>query len=202
MLGSDTLAWRVRFEDGARVIVAYKEHAAEDPDKKNPTGDVADGGAPLAGSAYVGCITPRLDQPGPPAYRYYAWSPTGALKPRWLFAHTGVTARTTLRGIVGYELNRTTPLSPRGTAIVGGGVAPCSSESSEPGEPRPGPGGDRADTTLYVARSGAMVFSSGTLGWELGLEPVPSASPDAPLAPVPPVVVMTRNVLERALHGA
>jgi hypothetical protein len=203
MLSSDTLAWRVRFEDGAQVIVAYKEHAGRDPDKKNPSGEFADGGAPLAGSAYVGCITPRLDQPGPPTYRYYAWSPPATLSPPWLFAHTGVSARTALPGIVGYELDRTTPLSPRRTAIVGGGVAPCSSASSEPGEPQPGPGGDRADTTLYTARSGAIVFSSGTLGWELGLEPVPSASPDAPRAPLPPVVVMTRNVLTRALrlHG-
>jgi len=44
------------------------------------------------------------------------------------------------------------------------------------------------------------VFDTGTLGWELGLEPVPSASPDAPLAPDPRVVAMTRNLIARVLR--
>ena len=57
----------------------------------------------------------------------------------------------------------------------------------------------RADTTLYTARSGALVFSTGTLGWELGLEPVPSASPDAPRSPDLRVVRMTRNLLAHVL---
>jgi hypothetical protein len=67
------------------------------------------------------------------------------------------------------------------------------------GEPVPGPGQDRADTTTYTTRSGALVFNTGTLGWELGLEPVPSASPDAPTAPDPRVVAMTRNLLAHVL---
>lgn len=57
-----------------------------------------------------------------------------------------------------------------------------------------------AETTLYTARSGALVFNSGTLGWELGLEPVPSASPDAPLAPEPQLVALTRNLLGHVLR--
>jgi len=211
MLGSDTLAWKVRFEPATRassesgaaahVIVGYKEHAALDPDRRSPTGVFADLGARLTGSAYLGCITPRLVQPGPPTYRYYPWSPAPGLKPRWLFAHTGVTATTRISGIVGYELDRTTPLTPRNVRIVGSGVGPCSSESDEPSEPRPTAADDVADTIVYTASSGALVFSSGTLGWELGLEPVPSASPDAPLAPDPLVVAMTRNVLARALRA-
>jgi hypothetical protein len=44
------------------------------------------------------------------------------------------------------------------------------------------------------------VFSAGTLGWELGLEPVPSASPEAPQKPDPRVVAITRNLLARALE--
>ena len=44
------------------------------------------------------------------------------------------------------------------------------------------------------------MFDTGTMGWELGLEPVPSASPDAPLASDPRVVAMTRNVLDRVLR--
>jgi len=188
----------------AHVIIAYKERAALDPDRRDPTGVLPGLGAPLTGSAYLGCITPRLRQPGPPTYRYYAWSPAPSLWPSWLFAHTGVTARTRIPGIVGYELDRTTALTPAGTRVVGGGVAPCSSAADEPGEPVPRAGGDRALTTLYTAASGALVFASGTLGWELGLDPVPSASPNAPVVPDPRVVAMTRNVLARALavgHG-
>ena len=72
--------------------------------------------------------------------------------------------------------------------------------ASEPGEPVATFGRNLAQTTLYTARSGALVFSAGTLGWELGLEPVPSASPDAPRAPDPRVVAMTRNLLARVLR--
>jgi hypothetical protein len=206
-LSSDTLAWRVRYlpataassESGrpAHVIVSYKEHVALDPDRAVPTGPFPDGGAGLTGSAYRGCITPRLSVPGPPRYRYYAWSPASGLTPSWLFAGTGITEATSIPGIVGYELDRTTSLTPEGTEVVGGGGASCMSAS--PGEPVPGPGDDVAQSTLYTSPTGAIVFNSGTLGWELGLDPVPSASPDAPRAPDPRVVAMTRNLLGHVL---
>jgi hypothetical protein len=57
-------------------------------------------------------------------------------------------------------------------------------------------GDDLAEATLYRAL-GAVVFDTGTLGWELGLEPVPRASRDAPLRPN--VVAMTRNLLAHVL---
>jgi hypothetical protein len=81
---------------------------------------------------------------------------------------------------------------------VGGGATPCQ-QTAEVGEPVAGAGRDLAETTIYTARSGALVFNTGTLGWELGLEPVPSASPDAPVAPDPRLVAMTRNLLARVL---
>jgi hypothetical protein len=165
--GSDTLAWRVRYEPAGagssaagspgHVIVSYKEHAAADPNLFNPTGSFSDRGASLADSAYMGCITPRISRPGPPVYRYYAWRPAPSLEPTWLFAHAGVTADTRIPGIVGYELDQRTPLTPAGTQLI---------------------------------------------GWELGLAPVPSASPDAPLTPDPRVVAMTRNVLAHVLGQA
>jgi hypothetical protein len=63
----------------------------------------------------------------------------------------------------------------------------------------PRAGNDLAETTLFTDRSGALVFDTGTLGWELGLEPVPSASPDAPMAADPRVVAMTRNLIGHVL---
>jgi hypothetical protein len=208
--GSDTLAWRVRFQRATEasseagspghVMVAYKEHAADDPDTSNPTGIFTDRGAGLTGSAYLGCITPRLTQPGPPVYRYYAWTPSSQLTPTWLFAHTGITSDTRIPGIVGYELDQRTDATPAATAVVGSGSAPCMGQvPDEPGEPIAQRGDDLAQTTLYAGPKGAIVFDTGTLGWELGLEPVPSASPDAPRAPDPRVVAMTRNLLDHVL---
>ena len=206
-LGSDTMAWRVRYapassaasEAGqpAHSIVSYKEHAALDPNRSLPTGPFPASGAPITGSAYVGCITPRLSVPGAPTYRYYAWSPAPAMRPAWLFAATGITAATRIPGVVGYELDVRTADSPASTQVIGSGAAPCM--PAAPGEPVPGPGQDLAQSTLYTAPSGAIVFNTGTLGWELGLEPVPSASPDAPAQPDPRVVAMTRNLLAHVL---
>jgi hypothetical protein len=184
-------------------MVAYKEHAAEDPNLYNPTGIFPDRGARLAGSAYLGCITPRIPHAGPPVYRYYDWYPTANLQPAWLFAHTGITTATRIRGIVGYELDQRTSQTPAGTRLIGYGSAPCMAHrADEPGEPVAGAGDDLAETTLYTAPSGAIVFDTGTLGWELGLEPVPSASPDAPTAPNRYVVGMTRNLLAHVLAHA
>ncbi len=210
-LGSDTLGWRVRYAAAGRasseaglpghVIIAYKEHASLDPNRSDPTGPFPGRGAQLTGSAYRGCTTSRVHQPGPSTYRYYAWSPAPGLHPSWLFARTGIGPTTRIPGIVGYELDERTPLTPTGTRLAGSGTAPCTVDTApEPNEPMPAPGDDRAETTIYTARSGAIVFNTGTMGWELGLEPVPSASPDAPPAPDPRVVAMTRNLIAHVLR--
>ena len=100
-------------------------------------------------------------------------------------------------GIVGYELDQRTGATPPGTRLIGtGGGVPCLTED-EPSPIR----GTLAETTLYRARSGALVFATGTLGWEYALSPVPQASPEAPLKPDPRVVTMTRNLLLRVLAG-
>lgn len=198
-LSSDTMAWRVRFLQGGHVIVSYKEHASLDPDQTQASGAFPAYGAPLTGSAYVGCITPRVRRPGAPAYRYYPWSPNPTLQPRWLFAGTRVTADTVIPGITGYEFDEVTPQSPAGVAVIGHGSGSCM-PVTEPGEPVPGPGQNHADTTLYQASSGALVFKTGTLGWALGLGPVPSAAPDAPRAADPRVVGMTGNLLDHLLR--
>jgi hypothetical protein len=205
-LSSDTLAWRVRFapasssssEAGApgHVIVAFKEHASSDPDRAEPTSLFPLGGADLTGSAYNGCITPRVALPGPPTYHYYAWTPAPGLQPEWLFAGSGVTAATRIPGIVGYELDQRTPATPPSTQLLGtGAVASCQPQS----EPAPTKG-TLAETTLYSARSGALVFATGTLGWLYGLSPVPQAGPDTPRSPDPRVVAITRDLLARVLR--
>ena len=204
-LGSDTMAWRVRFAPASRAssqagesghrIVAYKQFAQLDPDRAEPSGVFSEGGAALVGSAYDGCITPRVAQPGPPVYRYYDWTPAPALQPRWLFAHTGVTPATRIPGIVGYELDERTAATPAGALLVGTGTDARCMPESEPSPTR----GTLAQSTLYTAASGSLVFATGTLGWEYALSPVPQASPDAPSTPDPRVVAITRNLLARVL---
>jgi hypothetical protein len=199
---SDTMAWRVRFEhaDAASSeagaadhrIVSYKQYAQSDPHTAEPSGLNPTGGAGVKGSAYNGCVTPRVSQPGPPVYRLYPWTAAGG--PSWLFAGSGVAAGSSIPGIVGYELDERTSASPAGTAVVGEGSAQCGAET----EPSPVKG-TVAQSTLYTAPSGAFVFASGTMGWLYGLEAVPQASPDAPSAPDPRVVAITRNLLGRAL---
>ena len=206
-LGSDTMAWRVRYAPASPAasqagepnhsLVSYKEHAALDPDRTHPTGPFPQGGAPLTGSAYLGCIDPRLPGRGPPTYRYYTWQPAPGLKPGWLFAGTGITAATRIPGVVGYELDMHTESSPPNTLLIGSGVARCMGAPA--GEPVPGPGQNRAETTIYTAPSGALVFNTGTLGWELGLEPVMSEGPNTPRTPDPRIVAMTRNLLGHVL---
>ena len=195
-LSSDTMAWRVRFTD-AQTIVAYKEHATLDPDRASPTGGFGARAAAITGSRFLGCILARVPQPGPPTYVLAPWHPAAALRPGWLFAGTGLTAGSTIPGVLGYELDTTGVGTPAGAITVGGGSAPCMSVDA--GEPAPPPGPGRASSTLYTARSGAFVFASGTLSWELGLEPVPSASPQAPRAPQPALVRMTLNLIGHAL---
>jgi hypothetical protein len=112
-----------------------------------------------------------------------------------LFAHSGVTTAASVPGIVGYELDQLTVATPSRTRLIGTGAGvPCLTQD----EPSP-THGTLAETTLYEARSGALVFATGTLGWEYALSPVPQASPEAPLAPDPRVVAMTRNLLARVL---
>jgi hypothetical protein len=206
-ISSDTLAWRVRFAAASAAssqagerdhrIVAYKQFASLDPDRAARSGMFPLGGAPLTGSAYNGCITPRVLRPGPPVYRYYAWTPSPSLEPSWLFAGTGITAASRIAGIVGYELDQRTRATPPGTRLLGAGrQAGCMPET----EPSP-VHGTVAETTLYTAASGALVFATGTLGWAYALSPVVQASPDVPSAPDPRVVAMTRNLLARVLAG-
>jgi hypothetical protein len=204
-LSSDTMSWRVRFEragaasseagEHGHVIVAYKQAVAADPDRGSPSGLLPLGGAPLVGSAYDGCITPRLPISGPPSYRYYAWRPTLPLRPAWLFRHSGVSAATRIPGIVGYELDERTPATPHSARVLGEGSGVACMSEHEPSALY----GTGAQTTLYRARSGALVFATGTLGWAYGLEPVPQASPDVPPRPDARVVAMTRNLLAYVL---
>jgi hypothetical protein len=206
-LASNTMAWLVRYGQATRAsseagspghrIIAYKEHAALDPDRRVPTGLFPRGGAPITGTAWGRCVTPRYrlaeQLAGQPTYHYYAWRPGPSLGPPWLFRGTGFTSLSEVRGIVGYEVDRSTLDSPPGIQVVGSGTTPCLG-----GRPLTG----LSQSTLYTTASHALVFSSGTMGWQQGLSPVPDASPDAPRVVDPRLVRLTENLLDRMLGAA
>jgi len=189
-LASNTMAWRVRYAGVGHRIVAYKEHVAGDPDQRLPTGLFPLGGAPITGTSWQRCVTPKYQALGRAIYHYYAWRPGATLEPAWLFLGTGFAPASQVNGIVGYELDRSSIASPLGTQVVGTGTTPCLG-----GRPPIGV----SQSTLYQAPSKALVFSSGTMGWELGLSPVPEASPDAPRRADPRLVRLTENLFARML---
>src|SRR5204863_6834721 len=134
------------------------------------------------------CVTPRYPAVGRSINHYYGWAPGPALQPAWLFRGTGLTPASKVNDIVGYELDRTTADSPPGIQVLGGGTTPCQGARPPVGV---------SQSTLYEARSGALVFSSGTMGWQMGLSPVPDASPDAPRRADAGLVRLTENLFHR-----
>jgi hypothetical protein len=200
-ISSNTMGWRVRYSPAGpdssergrpgHIITSYKQGEARDPDTNEPTGLFPLGGAPLAGSAPDGCITPRTSPVGQPDYIYFGWRPNRQLKPRWLFAGSGLSARSVIAGISGYELDQRSPFTPPGTQVIGESVgARCRAVTHT---------GEVAETTLFTAPSGALVFATGTMGWLYGLEPIPGAAANMRPTRSAAVVRMTENVLARAL---
>ena len=187
-ISSDTMAWRVRFAPAGAASSQAGEPDHTDrrlqgargsatPTAPQPTGLFPLGGADLVGSAYDGCITPRVAQPGPPVYRYYAWAPSPGLQPRWLFAGTG-DHRLDADSRGSSATSSTSARRPRPRARCSWAAATARVHAPRPSRRRCA--GTVAETTLYTARSGALVFATGTLGWLYALSPVPQASPDAP----------------------
>jgi len=204
LLSSDLLGWEVSFAPAGRfaslpgqptqTMISYKEYAPLAPPQLRATGPFPAGPAGrLTGTAFAGCITPRL--PGsPPRYRYYPLTIT-AQSPRWLLHGSGLAAGATLPGIVGYELDDRSPYAPPGTAVVAlSPPVPCL--RGDGAAPLPG---DLAEATLYYTPAGGFVFASGTLGWLYGLQPLPGVSPDLPDRPMPALETITRNLIRKAI---
>lgn len=199
-LSSDLFGWEVRFlpaGSGAapdRTIVSYKQFAATAPPQLRDTGPFpAVAAGHLTGTAFNGCITPRLGGV-PPRYAYYPLV-ISAQAPRWLLHGSGLQPGDELPGVVGYELDQRSPFAPAGTTVVGySPPVPCLH-----GEGIVPVVGNTAQATLYFTPHGGFVFSSGTLGWLYGLQPLPGVSPDIPKRPLPGLVAITRNLLNRAI---
>jgi cellulose synthase/poly-beta-1,6-N-acetylglucosamine synthase-like glycosyltransferase len=189
---SNTCYWQIRMEPSRftgelnRTIVAYKENApwhdplSLDQDPKNDhlvttkwrNAPVNRPEAGLLGSMFLEVETPVNGD-------FVIEDAEG-----WITYNTGLTKGSSLRGVVGYEVDGMSASSPPGTHIVA-----RSSVSQIAGT-----------ATVYHAASGAVVFSSGSMQWSWGLDDY--NTPELRKSVLSrEVQQMTRNILAR-LGGA
>jgi len=77
----------------------------------------------------------------------------------WIFADTGLRPGDRLGGLLGYEADRSTASAYPGTIILT--RSPFLQEDGTP---------DESNMTIYTARSGAIVFATGTIYWAFGVD--------------------------------
>ena len=176
--GANIGYWHIRFEDGERTMVGYKDAGADpitDPSEETVQFRDLVPARPecsLIGVQYMG---------GYSSNRTYTVV-NAALTDPWM-AGTGFTAGSTIPGVVGYEWDTIVDGCASGSRTV------FFSYPGSPNEQLPA-----AHATRYVAPSGSMTFSTGTMDWALKLDPW-SSSRDSR------VEIFTRNALASLLSG-
>jgi hypothetical protein len=161
-LGANAAYWQVRFEPSAsgvpdRVMVCYK-NAAIDP-VQGPTTTVMWRQSPLnrPEQTLIGVqFTSDIDNGLNVGYRVI----TSA---HWVYAGTGLRDGDVVPGIVGYEMDRLMPEFPAAKQLSGD-LLSDSPYINKAGAP------DHANSSIYQAPSGALVFASGTMSWVWGLD--------------------------------
>jgi hypothetical protein len=165
-LSGDAVYWQARFEGSSsggqdRTLVVYRsaadplyksdpKHATvrwQDPPINNPENL-------LTGTLYAGQTDPFTQD--------WVVADTNS----WLFAGTGLNPGDRVPGVVGKEFDRADPgeRSPNGLQILSHSPVTILTPAGK----RPDSG--IAESTLYTAPSGAIVFSAGTVTWSWGLD--------------------------------
>ncbi|MEV4557037.1 N,N-dimethylformamidase beta subunit family domain-containing protein [Kitasatospora sp. NPDC049285] len=181
ILGANCCYRRVRYEPSPtgpdRTVVCYKGAWKDDPgyqaghpattDFRSPPG--ADPESSLLGVLYDGY---PVDAP------YVVTSPD-----HWLFAGTGAKQGDSFAHLVGVEYDRVDPSfpTPQGIQVIAHSPVVCDGRKSF------------ADTALYTAPSGAMVFATGTMRWVESLDAIGHGLDDRTAA-------LTRQVTENYLR--
>lgn len=148
---ANQIYWQVRFNDGSygtsvknRIMICYRGGGDPVTDNSLTTDQFRYLGRPeaaLIGNQYV----------KDPVVGDVTLTNTG----HWLFAETGASNETVLKGVLGYEINAHVPgISPAQTKILAHSVS----------------GNYASDITYYVDRSAAQVFATGTMQWAWGLD--------------------------------
>ena len=158
-MGANDAYWQVHMEDGGRTVMSYKSLYDPNPD-------------PLGKTAMFRELTPPRYECGLIGIQHQGvglnWQPgdysvvRSSLNDGWM-RNTGFTAATTLRGIVSVEAD-TIPGNQTAASSCGHPLTVFFHREL---------GGDKsgnADSTRYVAPSGAMVFASGSHQFSWGLD--------------------------------
>ena len=197
-LSGDAVYWQARYEASsagaaARTLVVYRssadplyktdpKHASvrwQDPPINDPENL-------LTGTLYSGQTEPFTQD--------WVVQDTDC----WLFAGTGLKPGDHVPGVVGKEFDRADPgeRSPIGLQILS-----HSNVTTLPSGNRPGAVAV-AESTIYTAPSGGMVFSAGTVTWSWGLDDSPyplTALHKTP--PSPALQRLTKNLLDAFSDG-
>jgi hypothetical protein len=185
--------WQIRFESSGsnvadRVMVCYK-NASIDP-VQGPTTTVNFRSAPvnmpeqtLEGVQFTGNVAFAG------AVNYVVTNSS-----HWVYAGTGFHDGDSVPGIVGYEMDRLFP-NPPYPAPIGNQVLLSHSPYTDVNSGLP----DYANSSIYQAPSGALVFAAGSIEWSLGLYNEPWDNPGVANARIQQT---TANVLNAFINGA
>lgn len=153
-MGANTGYWQMRYADGRRAIVEYRLRRLDpEPNPALKTVRFRDLVPPRPECELEGVQYVRAEAESIGGQFDYAVAP-GALEDPWLVG-TGFTDSSVLPGLVGYEWDAVEP---------GCRTPPLTVLFHYAGPPAP------ADAVRFTARSGAQVFSAGSLGFALGLD--------------------------------
>jgi|tagenome__1003787_1003787.scaffolds.fasta_scaffold20938692_2 hypothetical protein len=180
--GSNAAYWQIRYEDGKRTIVGYKE-AAPDPEP-NPllrTIKFRDVGRPECGLMGVMFLRLREHESGPVDYSV---TNAGAAD-RWL-AGTGFAAGDRILDVVGNEWD-SLPDPPPPAACVKPGMKVLFHTDVQPAN---------ADAVKYTAQSGARVFAGGAQQLSWSLDPFNTNQHGRTLLADPRLEQFMRNALD------
>ena len=192
-LGANACFWQIRFEPDAagvpdRTVVAYKDAVASDPVAADPspararlaTGRWRDPPTSRPEAALIGVM--------------YLADPVDAdvvvhEADHWAFAGTGLRPGDRLPGLLGYEVDAVAAGSPPGLHRLAHSAFTRASGEIE-----------YADMTIHESPAGALVFATGSMFWNWGLDGynAPRLHPDRVSAAAQRI---TRNVLARMLEG-
>ncbi len=195
-LGAAACFWQIRFEPGAsgtadRTIVGYKDAAgALDP--------LAAGGDPRQHRLITGRWRDRpISRPEERLIGVmYADDPVDADiivddASQWVFEGTGLKRGDALTGLLGVAVDAIQDEGPRDVVRLA---------HSPYADPRSPTRTRYADMTIYQAPSGALVFATGSMQWNWGLDDY-NARPTRRAKVSAAAQQITRNVLARMLEG-
>jgi hypothetical protein len=186
--GANAVYWQVRFQPSARgvpnrVMVCFKDARLDPGQGQRTTVNFRDPIVNRPEQLLVGIQFTSMVNYGNNVD--YVVADSG----HWAYAGTGFADGDTSRGLVGYEMDRSMSNYP---------LPASTSRALLSNSPFVNVDGiaDTANSSLYVAPSGAVVFAAGTISWSSGLDDLYSGSADRRIQQT------TANVLDAFINGA